>query len=78
MRAVIRSTALFVTCLVPVVSGSQQPATSTAPAASQPATPAADSLPPLPPEKSVSQTVQVAGRTLNYTATIGTLPIVAV
>ena len=31
--------------------------------------------PPLPPDAHVAQSIQMAGRTLNYTATVGTLPI---
>jgi carboxypeptidase C (cathepsin A) len=75
MRAVIRATALFVTLFVPVLGGQQQ--TPATPPANTPASPpaAADALPPLPPEKSVPQTVQVGGRTLNYTATVGTVPV---
>jgi carboxypeptidase C (cathepsin A) len=56
-----------------------------APAASQGAAGAVDAkgksqgdlpdLPPLPPDASVEQTTHVAGRTLSYTATVGSLPV---
>ena len=32
-------------------------------------------LPPLPPDAHVAQTMQLGGRPLNYTATVGTLPV---
>ncbi|HEV3139331.1 MAG TPA: hypothetical protein VGY57_02380, partial [Vicinamibacterales bacterium] len=53
----------------------QQPA----PAAGAPP-PAADKQtepPPLPADAHVAQAIQLAGRTLNYTATVGTLPVYA-
>jgi carboxypeptidase C (cathepsin A) len=34
-----------------------------------------DELPPLPPEKSVPQTIVLDGKTLHYTVTIGSLPV---
>ena len=46
---------------------------------SQPASPkpaaAADTLPPLPPDAHVDQTIQLNGKTLKYTATVGTIPV---
>ena len=34
-----------------------------------------DALPPLPPDAHVDQTMQLGGRTLKYTATVGTIPV---
>src|SRR5271168_2598122 len=34
-----------------------------------------DKLPPLPPDAHVQQSIQLDGKTLNYTATVGTLPV---
>ena len=34
-----------------------------------------DALPPLPPDAHVEQTMQLEGRTLKYTATVGTIPV---
>jgi carboxypeptidase C (cathepsin A) len=57
----------------------QQPAT--APATPPAQTPAAekspDALPPLPPDAHVDQTIQLGGKTLKYTATVGTIPVYA-
>jgi carboxypeptidase C (cathepsin A) len=52
----------------------QQPAPA---AAAKPpaAEPSADHLPPLPPDAHVDQSIQVGGRTLKYTATVGTIPV---
>src|SRR6516165_10000780 len=36
---------------------------------------APDALPPLPPDAHVDQTMQLGGRTLKYTATVGTIPV---
>ncbi len=33
------------------------------------------SLPPLPPDAHVEQSIQMDGKTLHYTATVGTLPV---
>jgi carboxypeptidase C (cathepsin A) len=44
----------------------------------KPPAPAADAktdLPPLPPEASAKQTTRVAGKTINYTASVGALPV---
>lgn len=56
-----------------------QPAAS-APAAEKPAAPAgqkedANKLPPLPPDSHTEQSITLDGRKLNYTVTIGTLPV---
>ncbi len=52
----------------------QQPSAS-----SKPASPTADwhpeALPPLPPDASVPQTINVSGDTLHYTAMVGTIPV---
>jgi len=50
----------------------QQPAppAATAPPADRPL-----DLPPLPADAHVAQTIQLGGRTLNYTATVGSLPV---
>ncbi len=34
-----------------------------------------DKLPPLPPDAHVAQSIQLDGKTLNYKATVGTLPV---
>jgi carboxypeptidase C (cathepsin A) len=56
----------------------QAPASSPAPPPqaqpSKPAT-AADTLPPLPPDAHVDQTISLNGKTLKYTATVGTIPV---
>lgn len=60
--------------------GAQQ-AASPAPAAAKPAEKPpekpADALPPLPSDAHVDQTMQLAGKTLKYTATVGTIPVYA-
>ena len=47
------------------------------PAAPAPAAPPSDrlDLPPLPADAHVAQAIQLGGRTLNYTATVGSLPV---
>ena len=72
----IRTTLVLVLALV-----AQQPSTpqqSSTPAAST-ATPerSPEALPPLPPDAHVDQTMQLGGRTLKYTATVGTIPVYA-
>ena len=44
---------------------------------SAPAKPTAgkDELPPLPPEAHAQQTIDLAGKTLHYTVTVGALPV---
>src|SRR5579871_4377616 len=44
------------------------------PAENKPPEKAAE-LPPLPPDAHVTQSIQLGGRTLNYTATVGTIPV---
>jgi carboxypeptidase C (cathepsin A) len=57
------------------VAIAQTPA-APAPAAQQkPAEKAVDTLPPLPAEAHVDQTIQLDGKPLKYTATVGTLPL---
>src|SRR5579859_3899541 len=51
----------------------QQPAAPPAPAAAPEKAP--EALPPLPPDAHVDQTMQLGGRTLKYTATVGTIPV---
>src|SRR5580698_2655390 len=53
----------------------QQPAAPTATPAATPAAEKAVELPPLPADAHAAQTIQMNGRTLNYTATVGTLPV---
>src|SRR6266536_4214719 len=67
----LRLFALFLTLFSSTAIG-QQPA-APAPAQSAAERPA-DGLPPLPADAHVAQTMQLAGRALNYTATVGTLP----
>jgi carboxypeptidase C (cathepsin A) len=45
------------------------------PAAKPPSDKEKDELPPLPPEKSVQQTMMLDGKTLHYTVTVGALPV---
>jgi carboxypeptidase C (cathepsin A) len=67
---------MFRTALVFVVAlVAQQPSTPPAPAVAQEKSP--DALPPLPSDAHVEQTMQLGGRTLKYTATIGTIPVYA-
>jgi len=54
------------------LSTAQQPAADKT--TDKPAEKAAE-LPPLPSDAHVSQTIQLAGKTLNYTATVGSLPV---
>jgi carboxypeptidase C (cathepsin A) len=46
----------------------------TAPAGTPPSDKALDALPPLPADAHVAQSIRLGGQTLNYTATVGTLP----
>ena len=61
--------ALTLTLVSPALIA-QQPAPSPSPAPA-----AAPDLPPLPADAHVAQSMQLGGRALNYTATIGTLPV---
>jgi carboxypeptidase C (cathepsin A) len=60
-----------------LIAGQQQP--QTPPAAAKPPERAPekpeDMLPPLPADAHVDQTMQLNGRTLKYTATVGTIPV---
>jgi len=53
----------------------QQPTQQTAPTGTPPAAPAAEPLPPLPADAHVDQSMQLDGRTLKYTVTVGTIPV---
>ncbi len=70
------SVALTLVLLAPGVLA-QQAAQQAAP--SKPSAPAqaasSDQLPPLPPDAHVDQSIRLNGRTLNYTATVGTMPV---
>jgi carboxypeptidase C (cathepsin A) len=60
--------------------GAQQPPTPPAAAEKAPekaADKTADALPPLPPDAHVEQTLQLSGKTLKYTVTVGTIPVYA-
>ncbi|HUR35228.1 MAG TPA: hypothetical protein VM032_15600 [Vicinamibacterales bacterium] len=59
-----------------LVAQQSTPAAATPPAAGGPATPPApDPLPPLPADARVDQTMQLGGRTLRYSARVGTIPV---
>jgi carboxypeptidase C (cathepsin A) len=66
----IRTALIFVVALI-----AQQPSTAPAPGTPQDKSP--DALPVLPPDAHVEQTIQLGGRTLKYTATVGTIPVYA-
>jgi carboxypeptidase C (cathepsin A) len=59
------------------VAFAQTPAPATSPASQNKAadTKPADTMPPLPADKSVAQSIQLNGKELKYTATVGTLPV---
>jgi carboxypeptidase C (cathepsin A) len=69
--------ARFVPILLALALIAQQP--GAAPATPPVQTPAAekslDALPPLPPDARADQTIQLGGKTLKYTATVGTIPV---
>jgi carboxypeptidase C (cathepsin A) len=69
MRAILTSAALAAVLAAGVV------APALAEDAPAKAEAAAISLPPLPAEASVKQVTHVAGKTLNYTATVGSIPV---
>ena len=58
-------------CVLALIA--QQPSTPPAAAAAQEKP--AEALPPLPSDAHVDQTMQLGGRTLKYTATVGTIPV---
>ncbi len=67
-------------CTFPAAAQKDHNPSSAAPSAAAPAAPASaqadyNKLPPLPPDKSIDQSVVVDGRTLHYTVTVGTLPV---
>jgi len=70
----VRSAALALTLTVAAAPGAGRQAAPSTAAAKAPEK-SADALPPLPPDASVEQTLQMAGRTLKYTATVGTIPL---
>ncbi len=59
---------------MPILHAQQSPAGGDKPA-DKPAEKAAAELPPLPADAHVSQSIQLGGRTLTYTATVGTVPV---
>jgi len=71
----IRTTLLLVLALI-----AQQPSTPPASTATpeKPSERSSETLPPLPPDARVDQTMQLGGRTLKYTATVGTIPVYSV
>ncbi len=72
LGAMIRSSMLVALALV-----AQQPATppATPPGQPQAVEKSSDALPPLPSDAHVEQTMQLGGKTLKYTATVGTMPV---
>lgn len=72
LGAMIRSSMLVALALV-----AQQPATppATPPGQPQAVEKPSDALPPLPSDAHVEQTMQLGGKTLKYTATVGTMPV---
>jgi carboxypeptidase C (cathepsin A) len=60
-------------CFLSLALLAQQPSTPPAPAATQERSP--DAQPALPSDAHVDQSMQLAGRTLKYTATVGTIPV---
>ena len=84
----VRTTLLFVCAALvvllplrssPVLLAQQQPAAPAGDASQKPTekTPekTPETLPPLPPDAHADQTMQLGGRTLKYTATVGTIPV---
>lgn len=66
----IRTALILVVALI-----AQQPSPGPAPATPQDKS--SDALPLLPPDAHVEQSIQLGGRTLKYTATVGTIPVYA-
>jgi carboxypeptidase C (cathepsin A) len=62
---------------VRLAAQADKPAADADKSAAAPAKPAAgkDELPPLPPEAHVQQTMELDGKTLHYTVTVGALPV---
>ena len=61
-------------CL-PALAQSEKPAADKPPAAEKPPADNKAALPPLPPNAHVQQSIEIDGKTLHYTATVGTLPV---
>jgi carboxypeptidase C (cathepsin A) len=59
----------------PMAAQEQKPAAPAKPADAAQAKTDHDTLPPLPADAHVDQTIQINGSTLKYTATVGTLPV---
>jgi carboxypeptidase C (cathepsin A) len=66
---------LVVAFCAPAIAQQAPPPAPAAPPAA--AAKEADTMPPLPPDAHVAQTMQLSGRALNYTTTIGTIPVYA-
>ena len=64
---------LFGAWTASVLAQAPAPAQSTPPPAKAPAV--ADTMPPLPADAHADQTMQLNGKTLKYTATVGTIPV---
>ncbi len=72
MRSSSAVMASLMLALAPSLLAAQQSKSHAVPAAS---TAQADKLPPLPPDAQVAQSIQDHGKTLKYTATVGTIPV---
>ena len=70
---VVAIAGLALTVLASPAARAQQ-ASTPAPAAA-PASAKTETLPPLPPDAHVDQTMQLGGKALKYTATVGTIPV---
>src|SRR5438094_1544153 len=68
----LRLTLAVALLAAPALTTQQPPAT---PPAAAPAPPEKPDAPPLPSDAHVAQSIQLAGRTLNYTAAVGTIPV---
>jgi carboxypeptidase C (cathepsin A) len=58
-----------------VLAQAPAPSPQATPPAKPPAAAAAETLPPLPPDAHVDQTIQLNGKALKYTAAVGTIPV---
>jgi carboxypeptidase C (cathepsin A) len=65
--------AVLTTVPISAIAQEQKPPAATAPA--PPKDPPAEKEPPLPAPAHVSQSIQLEGKTLTYTATVGTMPV---
>jgi carboxypeptidase C (cathepsin A) len=74
MRIAVLLLAAWTTGVLAQAPAPAQSATAAKPAAPA-AKPAADTLPPLPPDAHIDQSMQLDGKTLKYTATVGTIPV---